>query len=44
MGNRHKFIGPKNHPVLNIIGNMDDFMVTMRQSKQNEIGFFCYFF
>lgn len=42
MGNRHKFIVPKNHSILNRIGNIDDSMVTMRLSKQNETSFFCY--
>ena len=40
--NRNKSKVPKNHPILNVIGTMDDSMVTRRQSRQNKIDFFCY--
>ena len=42
VGNRNKSKVPKNHPILNVIGTMDDSMVTRRQSRQNKIDFFCY--
>ena len=33
---------PKNHPLINLIGNYEDNMVTRRQSKLNEISYVCY--
>ena len=42
MESKHKSRVPKNYPISNVIGNMDDSMVTRRQSRQNKIDFFCY--
>lgn len=42
VGNKHKSRIPKNHPILNVIGNIDDSMVIGRQSRQNEIRFVFY--
>ena len=42
VGKRNKSKVPKNHPISNVIGTMDDSMVTRRQSRQNKIDFFCY--
>ena len=39
---RNKSIVPKNHLISNVIGNMNDFVVTRRQSRKNEMGFVCY--
>ena len=39
---RNKSKVPKNYLISNIIGNMNDSMVTMRQSRHNKIYFFCY--
>ena len=45
MGNKHKFRIPKNHPISNVIVNIDYSMVTRKQfKKKNEIGFVCYTF
>lgn len=40
--NRHKSKVPKNNHISNLIGNMNDSMVTRRQSRNNKISFFCY--
>ena len=40
--NKPKSRVPKNHPISNIIGNIDDSMVTRSQSRLNEIDFVCY--
>lgn len=42
VGNKHKSRVPKHHHISNVIGNMDDFMVTKRQARQNEIDFLYY--
>ena len=40
--NKHKYRVPKNHPISNIVGNINECVATMRQSRLNEMGFVCY--
>ena len=42
--NKRKSKIPKNHLISNVIGNLDESMVTRRQSRLNDIGFICYTF
>ena len=37
-----KFRVPNDHPISNVIGDLDESMVTMRQSRLNEMDFVCY--
>ena len=40
--NRYKSKVLKNHPISNVIGNMNEYVVTRRQSRLNEMSFICY--
>ena len=42
MRNKHRSRIPKNHPISNDIGNMNELVVTKRQSRLNEMGLVCY--
>ena len=39
---RNKSRIPKNHPISNVIGNIDESVLTRRQSRMNLIGLTCY--
>ena len=41
---KHKSKGPKNHPISNFIGNMNECVVARRQSRLNEMDLACYTF
>ena len=40
--NKHRSRVPKNHPISNVIGNVNEWVVTKRQSRLNEMGLVCY--
>ena len=40
--NKHRSKLPKNHLFSNVIGKVNELMVTRRQSRLNEIGLVCY--
>ena len=40
--NKHRSRVPKNHPISNVIGNVNEHVVTRRQSIINEMGLVCY--
>ena len=42
MRKKHRFRLPKNHPISNVIGNVNELVVTRRQSRLNEMGLICY--
>ncbi|KAL6339237.1 hypothetical protein AAG906_024388 [Vitis piasezkii] len=42
MRNKHRFRLPKNHPISNVIGNVNELVVTRRQSRLNEMDLICY--
>ena len=42
MRSKHRFRIPKNHPISNVIGNVNEHVVTRRQSRLNEMGIVCY--
>ena len=39
---KHRSKIPKNHPISNVIGNVNERVVTKRQSRLNEMGLVCY--
>ena len=39
---KHRSKIPKNHPISNVIGNVNKRVVTRRQSRLNEMGLVCY--
>lgn len=41
---RNRYKVTKNHPLSNVIGDFEENMVTLRQSKLNEISCICYTF
>ena len=40
----HRSRIPKNQPISNVIGNVNERVVTRRQSRLNEMGLVCYTF
>ena len=42
MRNKHRSKIPKKHPISNVIGNVNEWVVTKRQSRLNEIDLVCY--
>ena len=40
--NKHRSRVPKNNPISNVIGNVNEWVVTKRQSRLNEMGLVCY--
>ena len=39
---KHRSRIPKNQPISNVIGNVNERVVTRRQSRLNKVGFVCY--
>ncbi|KAL6333603.1 hypothetical protein AAG906_028788 [Vitis piasezkii] len=39
---KHRSRIPKNHPISNVVGNVNEHVVTRRQSRLNEMGLVCY--
>ena len=39
--NKYRFREPKNHPISNVIGNLNEHMVTRKQLRLNEMGLVC---
>ena len=42
MRSKHRSRVPKNHPISNIIGNINERVVTKRQSRLDEMSLVCY--
>ena len=42
MRSKHRSRVPKNHPISNIIGNINECVVTKRQSRLDEMSLVCY--
>ena len=40
--NKHRSKKPKNHSISNVIGNVNEWVVTRRQSRLNEMSLICY--